>query len=197
MPRRFGRRLHALRVVRAEARFFRCDVPSPMADLPTLAETDPDLDRITGEEERTPGQGHRAPRVSACKSSRARPRDYDAQLLDLRDQIATARMEDVPPLLEQMERLHILSTRKREATEVHVDAKSPYFGHLALEENGKRRDVLIGRGTYLDSTVRDPHRRLARRARQPLVLPLRRRRRLRRGVRRPRSIRARSSRAAA
>jgi DNA helicase-2/ATP-dependent DNA helicase PcrA len=122
-----------------------------MAELPTPAETDPDLVRITGEEERTLTKvtEHLGQRVQ----EQPRPTtDYDAQLLDLRDQISTARMEDVPPLLEQMERLHILSTRKREATEVHVDAKSPYFGHLALEENGKRRDVLIGRGTYLDST---------------------------------------------
>jgi len=121
-----------------------------MADPTPLAETDPDLVRITGEEERTLAKvaEHLGQRVQE------QPRqvtDYDAQLLDLRDQIATARMEDVPPLLEQMERLHILSTRKREAAEVHVDARSPYFGHLALEENGKRRDVLIGRGTYLDS----------------------------------------------
>ncbi|HYQ40316.1 MAG TPA: 3'-5' exonuclease [Polyangiaceae bacterium] len=122
-----------------------------MADIPSLAETDPDLDRIIGEEERTLTKvtEHLAQRVQ--EQPRQNNTDYDAQLLDLRDQIATARMEDVPPLLEQMERLHILSTRKREATEVHVDAKSPYFGHLALEENGKRRDVLIGRGTYLDS----------------------------------------------
>ena len=121
-----------------------------MADIPTPAEADPELDRIVGEEERTLAKvtEHLGQRVQEPPRQTT---DYDAQLLDLRDQIATARMEDVPPLLEQMERLHILSTRKRETTEVQVDAKSPYFGHLALEENGKRRDVLIGRGTYLDS----------------------------------------------
>ncbi|HET7541513.1 MAG TPA: 3'-5' exonuclease, partial [Polyangiaceae bacterium] len=108
------------------------------------------LDRIIGEEESTLSKvtEHLNQRV---QEQPQKTTDYDAQLLDLRDQIAAARMEDVPPLLEQMERLHILSTRKREATEVQVDVKSPYFGHLALEENGKRRDVLIGRGTYLDS----------------------------------------------
>jgi len=121
-----------------------------MAELPSPAVTDPDLDRIVDEEERTLAKvtEHLGQRV---QEQPRQATDYDAQLLDLRDQIAAARMEDVPPLLEQMERLHILSTRKREAIEVHVDAKSPYFGHLALEENGKRRDVLIGRGTYLDS----------------------------------------------
>jgi DNA helicase-2/ATP-dependent DNA helicase PcrA len=119
-----------------------------MAEIPSPA--DPELERITAEEERC------LAKVSDHLDNRVReqPRantDYDAQLLDLRDQIATARLEDVPPLLEQMERLHILSTRRREATEVHVDPKSPYFGHLALEEGGKKREVLIGRGTYLDT----------------------------------------------
>jgi DNA helicase-2/ATP-dependent DNA helicase PcrA len=120
-----------------------------MAELPSTP--DPDLDRITSEEERCLAKvnDHLEHRVRELPAKPAA--DYDAQLLDLRDQISAARMEDVPPLLEQMERLHILSTRRREATEVHIDPKSPYFGHLALEENGKRRDVLIGRGTYLDS----------------------------------------------
>ncbi len=120
-----------------------------MAEIPNPP--DPDLDRITGEEERCLAKvtDHLENRVREVP--RANNADYDAQLLDLRDQIATARLEDVPPLLEQMERLHILSTRRREATEVHVDTKSPYFGHLALEEDGKRREVLIGRGTYLDT----------------------------------------------
>ncbi|MEO8900811.1 MAG: 3'-5' exonuclease [Polyangiaceae bacterium] len=120
-----------------------------MAELPSTP--DADLDLITAEEERCLAKvnDHLVNRVREPPPKPAT--DYDAQLLDLRDQIASARMEDVPPLLEQMERIHLLSTRRREATEVHVDPRSPYFGHLALEENGKRRDVLIGRGTYLDT----------------------------------------------
>ncbi len=120
-----------------------------MAETPTPP--DSDLVRITGEEEQCLAKvrDHLENRVRV-QAPKNEP-DYDAQMLDLRDQISTARLEDVPPLLEQMERLHILSTRRREATEVHVDAKSPYFGHMALEENGKKRDVLIGRGTYLDT----------------------------------------------
>ena len=77
--------------------------------------------------------------------------DYDQQLLDLRDEIASARMEDVPPLLEQMERLQGIAARQRLLTTGHVDQRSPYFGRLVLNENDKRREVLIGRSTYLDS----------------------------------------------
>jgi DNA helicase II / ATP-dependent DNA helicase PcrA len=136
-------------VVRAEAHFFRSQRPSPMAEIPNPP--DLDLDRITSEEEHCLAKvsDHLEHRVR--EQPRANGPDYDAQMIDLRDQIATARLEDVPPLLEQMERLHILSTRRREITEVHVDPKSPYFGHLALEEGGKKREVLIGRGTYLDT----------------------------------------------
>ena len=50
-----------------------------------------------------------------------------------------------------MERLQSLAARRREAVESHVDARSPYFGHLLLEEGGRRREVLIGRGTFLDT----------------------------------------------
>lgn len=77
--------------------------------------------------------------------------NYDAELISLRDQISTARTEDVPPLLEQMERLQALASRQSEQTQQYVDPRSPYFGRLVLQEDGKRREVLIGRSTYLDT----------------------------------------------
>ncbi len=78
--------------------------------------------------------------------------DYDAQLLALRDEMSTARLEDVPPLLEQMERLQILADqRRKEQSQGSIDLRSPYFGRMVLEENARRREVLIGRGTYLDT----------------------------------------------
>jgi DNA helicase II / ATP-dependent DNA helicase PcrA len=86
---------------------------------------------------------------------RARPGhesgDYDARLLDLRDQIASARLEDIPPLVQEMERLTSLAARLRQVTESEIDARSPYFGRLILEEGERRREVLIGRGTHLDT----------------------------------------------
>ena len=76
--------------------------------------------------------------------------DYDAELLSLRDQIQEARLEDIPPLLEEMERLTEVAARRAKVTEGAVDPDSPYFGRLVLEENEKKREVLIGRSTYLD-----------------------------------------------
>lgn len=100
-------------------------------------------------------------RVAQCLAERhSRPPsrrevDYDSQLLELRDEIASARMEDVPPLLEQMERLQVQAQaarqRQQEQTDEHIDPRSPYFGRMVLREAGREREVLIGRSTYLES----------------------------------------------
>jgi len=117
---------------------------------PALA--DPELDRIVGEEEACLDrvEGHFETRPTA-RARRTDASDYDERLLDLRDQIAAARSEDLPPLVQEMERLQALASRLREIEEVSIDRRSPYFGRLVLEENGKRREVLIGRSTYLDT----------------------------------------------
>ena len=113
---------------------------------------DPERDRIVGEEEDCLKrvEVHLAAR-STKKPARADAADYDERLLDLRDQISAARSEDLPPLVQEMERLQALASRLREIEEVPVDARSPYFGRLVLEENGKKREVLIGRATHLDT----------------------------------------------
>jgi DNA helicase-2/ATP-dependent DNA helicase PcrA len=114
-------------------------------------DSDADLTRIVAEEETC------LQRVSAHLQQRRAPvartdsADYDARLLDLRDQIGAARMEDVPPLVQEMERLQALASRLREIEEVPIDLRSPYFGRLVLEESGRKREVLIGRGTHLDT----------------------------------------------
>jgi DNA helicase-2/ATP-dependent DNA helicase PcrA len=93
----------------------------------------------------------RSQRVSDRPGSAASAADYEARLLDLRDQISSARLEDVPPLVQEMERLQSLMVHRRDTTAVTVDPKSPYFGRLVIEEGPKKREVLIGRGTYLDT----------------------------------------------
>lgn len=92
-------------------------------------------------------------RALAARTSRERlgSIDYDKELLNLRDQILEARPEDIPPLIEEMERMQEVARRRSQVVEGVVDARSPYFGRLVLEEDDKLREVLIGRSTYLDS----------------------------------------------
>lgn len=114
-------------------------------------EDDPDLTRIVGEESACLSRVTRHFEQRKVRPARTDSSDYDARLLDLRDQIASARMEDVPPLVQEMERLQALASRLREIEEVQIDLRSPYFGRLVLEEGSRQREVLIGRGTHLDT----------------------------------------------
>jgi DNA helicase-2/ATP-dependent DNA helicase PcrA len=78
--------------------------------------------------------------------------DYEEELLSLRDQIAAARLEDVPALVQQMERLSGIAARRAENVVEPVDPRSPYFGHLRLREKARGdRDVLIGKTTLVDN----------------------------------------------
>ena len=83
----------------------------------------------------------------------------DEDLLALRDEIGEARLEDVPALVAQMERLQEVSLTRAELQTMLVDQASPYFGHLRLRERvaGRgeiERDVLIGRATFTDGKAR-------------------------------------------
>lgn len=120
-----------------------------MSQKPT--EKDNDLDHIVVDEERC--LKRILDHVEDRKGRREEKKqiDYDTQLLQLRDEIAASRMEDVPPLLEQMERLQGIAARQRLLVEGFVDPRSPYFGRMVLRENDRKREVLIGRSTYLDA----------------------------------------------
>jgi len=85
-----------------------------------------------------------------ARTRNASKRDYDADLVALRDELAEARLEDAPPLIAQMERLQAVAARRQEVPDITIDARSPYFAHLRLREDGRLRDVCLGRGTYLD-----------------------------------------------
>ena len=124
--------------------------PSSLADSPADAAS-----RLIPEQEQallTRVVSHLAARRAATQELQT----YDSELLSLRDQVSEARMEDVPALLAQMERLASISAQRNEMRASLVDANNPYFAHLALREsdkNGTRdRDVLIGRTTYIDSS---------------------------------------------
>src|SRR5438105_3445320 len=76
--------------------------------------------------------------------------DLDGDLLSLRDQIAEARPEDLPPLVEQMTRLASLKARIGGGAQLPIDITSPYFAHMRLKEHGKSRDVLVGKRGFID-----------------------------------------------
>lgn len=119
---------------------------------PEALPSDPELAAITQEEEACLArvQAHLQRRTTA--QDPARNHGYDAELVSLRDQISTARTEDIPPLLEQMERLQALvAARKTETKASYIDPRSPYFGRMVLEEGARQREVLIGRGTHVDT----------------------------------------------
>lgn len=107
---------------------------------------------IIAEEERLYGQVQA--RVALGDDDDGRPQmgtgDIDADLVSLRDQIAEARPEDLPPLVEQMTRLAALRARLGGGRQLPVDITSPYFAHMRLREHGKSKDVLVGKRGFID-----------------------------------------------
>jgi DNA helicase-2/ATP-dependent DNA helicase PcrA len=116
-----------------------------------IVKADGELDRIVTEEEKVLSRVQRNLENREVRRSGTPLIDYDKELISLRDAINEARLEDIPPLLEEMERLQGVAARRAEVSESHIDPKSPYFGRLVLEEGTQKREILIGRGTYLDS----------------------------------------------
>ena len=87
--------------------------------------------------------------VQKGRSRRNLGMDYDQELISLRDAIAEAKPEDVPPLVEQMTRLQSLAAQRGLGEDIPVDPDCPYFGHLCLQEQKEKRDVMLGKHTYL------------------------------------------------
>ena len=121
--------------------------PRPEADSPPA---DAEMEGIVAQEEKVLARVQRS--VEARRPAhRGQLIDYDAELIALRDQIREARLEDIPPLVEEMERLQQVAQRRAKVSEGAVDPMSPYFGRMVLEEDDRRREILIGRSTFLDS----------------------------------------------
>ena len=120
--------------------------PRHEADAPPA---DAEMEEIVAQEEKVLTRVHRTLQVRRPRH-RGQLIDYDAELIALRDQIREARLEDIPPLVEEMERLQQVAQRRAKVTEGAVDPTSPYFGRMVLEEDGRKREILIGRSTFLD-----------------------------------------------
>ena len=124
-------------------------------DLHPVSDDDAEMHRIVAEEQsclRRVIEHVSSSRTATAARPSSAYSDYDAQLIALRDEMASARLEDLPPLLEQMERLQSLADqRRKDQGQGSVDLRCPYFGRIVLEESGTRREVLVGRSTYLDT----------------------------------------------
>ena len=65
-------------------------------------------------------------------------------LLELRDDVAVAKPEDLPALFEQMHHLGALRAQRGRSVSGSVDRASPYFGHMRLEETVRPRAARPG-----------------------------------------------------
>lgn len=124
-----------------------------------MANGETDDARIPLEEERLLERVTSALRAAGPRLANPRVRAFDDELLAMRDEIGEARLEDVPALVAQMERLQGVSLARAEQQGILVDQRSPYFGHLRLREQvaGRgtiERDVLIGRASFADPKSR-------------------------------------------
>lgn len=123
---------------------------------------DADENSIPLEEERLLArvkESLRAAALAAAKGPRLRNGQVDQDLMALRDEIGEARLEDVPALVAQMERMQEVALTRAELSTLLVDPRSPYFAHLRLRERvpGRpevERDVFIGRATFTDAKAR-------------------------------------------
>jgi DNA helicase-2/ATP-dependent DNA helicase PcrA len=126
----------------------------PLGRVPGL-ENDDAGDRIVQEELRLLSVVERAldtARDAEAALARVQVED-DRRLLELRDDVAAAKPEDLPSLFEQMHTVGALRAQRGRGVVGNIDRGSPYFGHLRLEEGGKRRDVLIGSRSYVDASA--------------------------------------------
>ena len=109
----------------------------------------PEMPPIVSEEQRLLGLVLRKLDGGTGRKPRLQVDDASA-LIELRDALSEAKPEDQGSILEQMHRIEALSRQRGKGDTPPVDRKSPYFGHLRLEEAGKRRDVLIGARSFVE-----------------------------------------------
>ncbi|MEZ4318087.1 MAG: 3'-5' exonuclease [Myxococcota bacterium] len=78
-----------------------------------------------------------------------------AELVRLREELPKAKEEDKGSLLMQFDQHHALLTQLRATRDrPQIDPDSPYFAHVRLKENGRNRDVFLGKATRIDNGMR-------------------------------------------
>ncbi|MFT4622511.1 MAG: DNA helicase-2/ATP-dependent DNA helicase PcrA [Myxococcota bacterium] len=86
----------------------------------------------------------------------ARRKHLSDQLRSLLEDRAEAcndavQQEAIDGAIDEVERARVSHERTQRTR--HLDAGSPYFGHLVLEEDGRRRELLIAKGSAVDARL--------------------------------------------
>ena len=82
-------------------------------------------------------------------------KDIVAELLRLRDEMPAAKAEDRGALMAQYNALfHQLEQLRDSRNRAQVDPDCPYFAHLRLSENGRTRDLFLGKATRIQRGIR-------------------------------------------
>ncbi len=82
-------------------------------------------------------------------------RDLVVELSRLRIDLGAAKQEDLGSMLQQYDQLHALLNQLRSARKTEdVDPDNPYFAHMRLEEEGRTRDLFLGKATRIDHGLR-------------------------------------------
>ncbi len=112
-------------------------------------------DRIVAEEV---ALHERVDRHLAQRSAKPRSdeRSLERDLESLREQLVSGReRKDAFALTEQWNRQSALLAQLRQGRSgPEVDPRSPYFAHLRLHEDGRERDLCLGRATCIEDGVR-------------------------------------------
>jgi DNA helicase-2/ATP-dependent DNA helicase PcrA len=90
--------------------------------------------------------------LGAHKTSEA---DVVGEVHRLQEQLGTAKEEDKAAMFQQIDHLaSLLDQIRRRAERPEVNPDSPYFAHMRLQEDGRERDVFLGRATRLSHGIR-------------------------------------------
>ena len=81
--------------------------------------------------------------------------DVVTEIRRLQEQLGTAKEEDKAAMFQQIDHLaSLLDQIRKQAERAEVDPDSPYFAHMRLSEDGRDRDVFLGRATRLSHGIR-------------------------------------------
>ncbi|MED5372714.1 MAG: 3'-5' exonuclease [Myxococcota bacterium] len=82
-------------------------------------------------------------------------KDIVEELTRLRDELPNAKQEDLGSLFQQFDQLHALLQQLRAARRTDdVDPDNPYFAHMRLREDGRERNLYLGKVTRIDHGLR-------------------------------------------